>query len=303
MTGTDLSGADLSGYRVVAVHAHPDDESITMGGTLYDLAHRGAEVTVVTCTLGEQGEVIGDTYQNLVADKANLLGGFRIAELNQALRLLGVRGIHLGAPGVFRDSGMLGDSANKNSRAFIHHGDDAADLLTELFSNLRPHLLLTYGPDGGYGHPDHIQAHQISMEAARRTQTPRVLWSVRALADLQAGLDAITVIPDGWKKPTVEDLDSVESVDLRVNLSPQAWWHKKEAMKAHATQLWIADGSQSRTNPHAAYATTTNPQLAPAVYALSNLLAQPLLTVESFLVGAGAPLPEKATGVLDGLQR
>lgn len=298
-----MKAPDLAGYRVVAVHAHPDDESITMGGTLYDLSQRGAEVTVVTCTLGEQGEVIGEAYQELVADKADLLGGFRIAELNQALQLLGVRGVHLGEPGAFRDSGMAGDPANTNPRAFIHRGEDAVRALTDLLGELRPHVLLTYGPDGGYGHPDHIQAHRITMKASRQVHTPRVLWSVRTRADLTAGLESITVVPEGWTIPSVDELDSVETVDLHVRLTPQAWWHKKEAMKAHATQLWIADGSMSHTNPHSAYAATDNPQLVPAVYALSNLLAQPLLTVESFLLGAGVPLPEKATGVLDGLER
>ena len=66
---------DLAGYRVVAVHAHPDDEAISTGGALADLASRGADVLVVTCTLGEEGEVIGDTYRYLVADQADQLGG------------------------------------------------------------------------------------------------------------------------------------------------------------------------------------------------------------------------------------
>ena len=90
---------DLTGYRVVAVHAHPDDETLFMGGTLATLAARGAEVIVITLTLGEDGEVIGEPYQGL-ADH-DQLGGFRARELANALDALGVKGIQLGGFGHF----------------------------------------------------------------------------------------------------------------------------------------------------------------------------------------------------------
>ncbi|MGG5188687.1 PIG-L family deacetylase, partial [Corynebacterium diphtheriae] len=83
---------DLIGFKAVAVHAHPDDEAIWTGGLLANLAARGADVTVVTCTLGEEGEVIGDPYQGLTNKNADQLGGFRIHELHKSLSLLGVRG-------------------------------------------------------------------------------------------------------------------------------------------------------------------------------------------------------------------
>ena len=73
-----MPSRDLVGARIVAVHAHPDDEAIWTGGLLADAAERGADVTVVTCTLGEQGEVIGETYQGLVADAADQLGGYAL---------------------------------------------------------------------------------------------------------------------------------------------------------------------------------------------------------------------------------
>ncbi|NMB23184.1 MAG: N-acetyl-1-D-myo-inositol-2-amino-2-deoxy-alpha-D-glucopyranoside deacetylase, partial [Corynebacterium sp.] len=156
---------DLSGLRVVVVHAHPDDEAITTGGVLHHLATRGADVTVVTCTLGEQGEVIGETWQQLVNGDADQLGGFRIHELLASLEVLGVSGRLLGGAGRWRDSGMVGDPANEHPRAFIHSGGEAVDQLVEQFEQLRPHLVITYGPDGGYGHPDHIRAHEITHAA------------------------------------------------------------------------------------------------------------------------------------------
>ncbi|MGO1464953.1 MAG: PIG-L family deacetylase, partial [Candidatus Corynebacterium faecigallinarum] len=103
---------DLQDVRILAVHAHPDDESLWTGLSLAQWARRGAEVTVVTCTLGEEGEVIGEKYAGLVADDHDILGGYRIAELQRALGELGVgRPRFLGGPGRWRDSGVGGAAA------------------------------------------------------------------------------------------------------------------------------------------------------------------------------------------------
>ena len=102
-----MTARDLAGYRVVAVHAHPDDEAITTGGAIAALTARGADVLVVTCTLGEEGEVIGEPYQHLVADQADQLGGFRIRELQRSLRAMGARGTFLGGAGI--DGGKAGE--------------------------------------------------------------------------------------------------------------------------------------------------------------------------------------------------
>ncbi|MGP6173556.1 N-acetyl-1-D-myo-inositol-2-amino-2-deoxy-alpha-D-glucopyranoside deacetylase [Corynebacterium sp. A21] len=286
---------DLSGYRVVAVHAHPDDEAISTGGALADLARRGAEVTVITCTLGEQGEVIGEPYQHLVADHADQLGGFRLGELRASLAILGVAGHHLGAPGMFRDSGMVGDPAQEHPRAFVNSGARAVEVLVELLQELQPHLLITYGPDGGYGHPDHIRAHQITHEAAAQLSVPRVLWAVTDTDDLNAGLAAITTVPAGW---TRGDIASVGTSDLAITLDDFSYHAKRASMQVHATQVWIADGTVSPTNPVAAFGSGDG-----VVWALSNLIAQPLLRREHYQFGAGQPLPEGATGLLDGLTR
>ena len=144
---------DLAGYRAVFVHAHPDDEAITTGGAIADLSARGADVLVVTCTLGEEGEVIGETYQHLVAGEADQLGGFRIGELGASISNMRARGEFLGGAGRFRDSGMAGSPASRNPRAFTNAGPEAVELLADILRRERPHLVVTYGPDGGYGHP------------------------------------------------------------------------------------------------------------------------------------------------------
>ena len=269
---------DLVGARIVAVHAHPDDEAIWTGGLLADAAERGADVTVVTCTLGEQGEVIGETYQGLVADAADQLGGLRIAELRESLRYLGVRGEFLGGAGRWRDSGMVGDPANNHPRAFINSGDTAVEQLVHVLKRLRPHVVVTYGPDGGYGHPDHIRAHEIT----------------HALA-------AIVTIPEGWRWPGEGDIAAVEHSDFVLPLNEVAYSAKLRAMKAHATQLWIADGEVSHTNPHAARATVTDTTAAPTVFALSNLIAQPLPAREHYQLGYGLPCGASDTSIMAGL--
>lgn len=280
--------SDLVGARVVAVHAHPDDEAITTGGTIATLSERGAEVTVVTCTLGEQGEVIGAPYQGLV--RSDQLGGFRIAELEAALAHLGVRhGEFLGGVARWRDSGMQGDPANDHPNAFIHSGDTAVQQLAEVFDRVRPQLVITYGPDGGYGHPDHIRAHEITHAAVADSSVQRVLWAVTGAADLRRGLDAIIEPPAGWRRAATGEIACQERVDLRLRLDDAAYAAKVRAFAAHATQLWVANGSVSRVNPKAAWARTADIDAAPLVYCLSNLVAQPLLRYEHFQLGWGTP--------------
>ncbi|MCS5478874.1 N-acetyl-1-D-myo-inositol-2-amino-2-deoxy-alpha-D-glucopyranoside deacetylase [Corynebacterium sp. YIM 101645] len=296
-----MTTRDLVGYRIVAVHAHPDDEAITTGGSLSDLARRGADVLVVTCTLGEEGEVIGEPFAHLTNDHADQLGGFRIGELSRALAILGVRGCFLGGAGRFRDSGMAGSPAHGNPRAFVNSGRAAVDLLVDILAAERPHLLITYGPDGGYGHPDHIRAHEITHAAAKHVDIPRILWTVSDHAETTAGVEAITRVPEGWSLPDATYLANATSRghDVAVELDDAALAAKREAMRAHATQIWFADGSVSVTNPEAAWGQGRHP-----VWALSNLLAQPLLSREHYQLGAG-DLPEAdllgGPGLLDGI--
>ena len=280
---SDLKPRDLVGLRVVAVHAHPDDESISTGGALADLARRGADVLVVTCTLGEEGEVIGETYQGLVNDEADQLGGFRIHELTRSLDILGVRGEFLGDVGRYRDSGMAGSPASRNPRAFVNSGEHAVNDLVQIFRREAPHLVLTYDSNGGYGHPDHIRAHEITHLAAQQVDIPRILWAARLRQELEA--DIANEIPAGWTRPEPGELDAVDTTDTWVEMDDIVYAAKADAMKAHATQIWLADGSVSPTNPHPA--TAHGPV---TTYALSNLIAQPITRREHYLLGAGVPL-------------
>lgn len=260
--------------RLLAVHAHPDDESITMGGTLARYADAGAMVTLVTATLGEQGEVIGDELQGLVADRADQLGGYRYTELRLACEALGIADWRLlGGLGAFRDSGMAGTPSAAHPRAFSRTLTDGPDrrravaALVDVIEEIRPEVLLTYAADGGYGHPDHIAAHQVAVAAAQG-RVGRVLAAVRPRTAAEAALAALPV-PAGYRPAEPADLGYLaDSCDVAVDVTDWAD-RRRAALAAYATQLELIDGG----------------------FALSNRIAQPAFDVECFALLAGEPLP------------
>src|SRR3712207_1046230 len=159
--------------RMLLVHAHPDDETINNGATMARYVAEGAEVTLLTCTLGEEGEVLVPELELLAAEHADQLGGYRIAELRAAMEALGVTDWRfLGGPGRYRDSGMMGTPANAKPRAFWNADlDEAVAHAVAVVREVRPQVLVTYDENGGYGHPDHIQAHRVAMGAVDRKST------------------------------------------------------------------------------------------------------------------------------------
>ena len=173
-----------SDRRLLLVHAHPDDETIGNGATMAHYAAEGAHVTLVTCTLGEEGEVLVPELAHLAADQDDQLGRHRVGELATAMEALGVRDHRfLGGPGRYRDSGMMGLPTNDRPDAFWQADlDEAAALLVEVIREVRPQVLVTYDENGGYGHPDHIQAHRVAMRAAELAADPSATRRGRAVA-------------------------------------------------------------------------------------------------------------------------
>lgn len=145
---------------LLAFHAHPDDESISMGGTMAELAGRGVPVTVVTATRGEAGEIHGEPDPESVRPR---LGEVREAEERAALAVLGVTDIEfLG----YRDSGMMGTPENSRRDAFWNADFmEATGRLVRLIRDRRPTVVTAYDPFGGYGHPDHVQVHRVGTAA------------------------------------------------------------------------------------------------------------------------------------------
>jgi N-acetyl-1-D-myo-inositol-2-amino-2-deoxy-alpha-D-glucopyranoside deacetylase len=166
-------GSDLGRRSLLLVHAHPDDESLYTGATMAKYAAEGARVTLVTCTLGELGEIIPPQLAYLAADREDRLGEYRIGELAAACAALGVTDHRfLGGPGRWRDSGMMGTEGNDDPRCFWRADlDEAADVLLDVIREVRPQVMVTYDAHGAYGHPDHIQAHRVARRAFERAGT------------------------------------------------------------------------------------------------------------------------------------
>src|SRR3954465_12112447 len=153
--------------RLLLLHAHPDDETIGTGATMAKYAAEGAHVTLVTCTLGEEGEILEPGLEHLAADKEDRLGEHRIGELTEAMQALGVTDHRfLGGAGRWRDSGMMGLPTNDRAEAFWQAGPQGGGGgVGGGMREVRPQVVVTYNEVGGYGHPDHIQAHRVAVAA------------------------------------------------------------------------------------------------------------------------------------------
>jgi N-acetyl-1-D-myo-inositol-2-amino-2-deoxy-alpha-D-glucopyranoside deacetylase len=268
--------------RLLFVHAHPDDETLTTGGTIAHYVSNGADVHVVTCTLGEEGEVIGERYAQLAVDKADQLGGYRISELTAALTALGLSEPNfLGGPGHWRDSGMEGTEPRHHQPFKDADMREAVGELVAIIRRLRPHVVVTYDTDGGYGHPDHIQAHRVTTEAVAASagddypgepwQVPKFYWTVSATSAMAAGLDALDDVPDGWARVTIDDVPfgyPDDKIDAAIE-APDHLGAKVAALRAHATQVTVAPNGRC--------------------CALSNNIALPILAEEHYILVSGEP--------------
>jgi N-acetyl-1-D-myo-inositol-2-amino-2-deoxy-alpha-D-glucopyranoside deacetylase len=155
-------------HVLMTVHAHPDDETIGTGGLMAHAVRAGHRVVLVTCTRGEQGDIVVpdlDTEEN-----HRRLGEIRAKELEEAMGELGVtEWENLG----YRDSDMMGRPGNSDPRTFWQADlDEAAGRLVWLVRRYRPEVMTTYNDFGGYGHPDHIRTHLVSVLAFARAGDP-----------------------------------------------------------------------------------------------------------------------------------
>ena len=247
-----MSATD-DGRRLLLVHAHPDDESIGTGATMAKYAAEGAGVTLVTCTIGELGEIIPPDLAHLAADADGGLGEHRIGELAAACAALGVTDYRfLGGAGRWHDSGMMGTPANDRPGSFWRADvDEAAGELLTVIREVRPQVMISYDDNGFYGHPDHIQAY-------------RVAWRAFALADSLVSKFYAMTVPKSVLAQAIElirgresgefsggpDFTRAESADdlpygvpddvVTTNIDATSYLDAKiEAMRAHATQISV----------------------------------------------------------------
>ena len=279
------------------MHAHPDDETINDGALMARLVAEGAHVTVVTCTLGELGEVLVPELSELAADRDGGLGEHRIGEMAQAMRELGVTDHRfLGGAGRYHDSGMVwSEAGGAMASPDLPEGAfwtadllEAADHLVEVLRELRPQVVVTYDQFGGYGHPDHVQAHRVTTYAVALAAVPsyrpgfgaawdvaKVYWTAMSESRMRAGIrrlreqgDTTTfegMDPDGPLPPfAVPDEQLTAAVDSTAYVQ-----QKLAAMRAHATQIAV-DG---------------------AFFALSNNVGSEVWGIEFYRLAKGTPGP------------
>jgi N-acetyl-1-D-myo-inositol-2-amino-2-deoxy-alpha-D-glucopyranoside deacetylase len=205
----------------------------------------GAEVTLVTCTRGEEGEVLVEEHSHKAAAHDDLLGDHREIELAEAMKALGITDHRfLGHPvRKYRDSGMMDTEPNKREDSFWRADfAEATGHLISIINEVKPHVMITYDEFGGYGHPDHIQAHRVAMAAAEKSdwEIAKIYWNVTPRSVIQEGIDKMKELgSDFFGAEKAEDLpfckdDSFVTTHIDGNNYVEA---KMAAMRAHATQI------------------------------------------------------------------
>lgn len=238
------------GLRLMAVHAHCDDETITMGGTLAVSADRGVKTCVVCCTDGKLATIVDPNMPEETTRPR--LAEIREAELREACRILNVDEVEFLRYG---DSGMAGAPTNQLPDAFwMAPMDEAVGKIVAEIRRFRPHVVVTYDGNGGYGHPDHIQAHRatlLAVEAARLvpmykdagppwrveklyyTAFPRSQFERMVAMAKQAGITP----PFGETSPDemeflTPDIDVTTTIDCVSVIG-----RKRDALRAHRSQI------------------------------------------------------------------
>ncbi|GII60206.1 1D-myo-inositol 2-acetamido-2-deoxy-alpha-D-glucopyranoside deacetylase [Sphaerisporangium krabiense] len=276
--------------RILFVHAHPDDETIGTGATMARYAAEGAHVCLVTCTLGEEGEVIPPELRHLAADREDRLGEYRAGELARACAALGVADHRfLGGAGRWRDSGMMGAPTNEDPDCFWQADVDlAAAELAGIVREVCPQVIVTYDDNGYYGHPDHIQAHRVAWRAFEKAGDPsfgegepwtpsRFYATAMPLSLLEGAVDSGPFA----RVKSVEDF-GFGVPDEQITTRVEAGGHldaKLAALRAHRTQIMVNGGH----------------------FALSNNVGHPVYPAEYYTRLAGDPGPLDAEGRETGL--
>ncbi|MDQ2758272.1 MAG: N-acetyl-1-D-myo-inositol-2-amino-2-deoxy-alpha-D-glucopyranoside deacetylase [Actinomycetota bacterium] len=305
--------------RLLFVHAHPDDETLTCGVTMAHHVARGDDVHVLTCTLGEEGEVIPSGLAHLEGGPGDPLGPWRRVELRNAMQRLGVEHHVLGedtaagAPSRYRDSGMAGRPGAHHPRAFASAPvQQAAAIVAAHVAALRPEVVVTYDPHGGYGHPDHIQTHRVTraalagLDPAERPERAFEIRMPHTWAQEDRAWVREHVVPGAHHEstrrrlvlPGVDDPYPVGVVDdtevSHVVHAPETVETQASALQAHATQLVVYRADQDLPG-----------SVGTPFYALSNQVATRLPGREGFWrvdpgSWAGVP-PSSSTGWAEGL--
>ena len=247
--------------HLLFVHAHPDDETITNGATMAKYVAAGVGVTLVTCTAGEEGEVVVEDLAHVASAHEDRLGEVRREELAQAMAQLGVSDHRfLGGFGRFRDSGMMGTPQNGHPDCFWRADlRVAATELARIIRELRPGVLVTYDDFGGYGHPDHIKTHQVAtyavalaaaptfeLDGLPHWDVPKVYWTAMPKGEMRAAAEALAAqgVDNEFTAMDFDDVDFACDDHLVTTTVEAGDFHEQKtaALKAHRTQIEFNTG-------------------------------------------------------------
>ncbi|EFH81389.1 N-acetyl-1-D-myo-inositol-2-amino-2-deoxy-alpha-D-glucopyranoside deacetylase [Ktedonobacter racemifer] len=237
----------------MAVHAHPDDEVFGTGGTFAMLAARGVRTALVTSNLGEEGEIV-DPELDEAAKQAMFprLAEVRRQELQGAVEALNIQELRLLG---YRDSGMAGRPSNNHPDCF-HRAvfDEAVGRLVAIIRELKPQVIATYDAFGGYGHPDHLQAHRVALAAFDAAADPRcypdipgawqslkLYYTAMSRSMIQQAVKQMRESgADGpWNNPEM-NMDRMGTPDELISTCVDVRPHieqKIQALRAHRTQI------------------------------------------------------------------
>jgi len=235
---------------ILAVFAHPDDEAFGTGGTLACYAAAGADVYLVCATRGEAGEISDPSFAT-----PETLGEVREGELRCAAETVGIKELIFLD---YRDSGMAGTPENDHPDAFINApGDEVVPRLVGIIRRLRPDIVVTFEPDGGYGHPDHIAIHQHTVAAFHSAGNPEELpelgpvWQAKRLfytsiprsffLEMRKQMEELGMDTSDFERfddPNVGWPDELVNVSIDVTDSVDEKWG---ALECHRTQFGPAN--------------------------------------------------------------
>jgi N-acetyl-1-D-myo-inositol-2-amino-2-deoxy-alpha-D-glucopyranoside deacetylase len=270
--------------RLLFVHAHPDDETLTTGVTMASYASRHHDVHLLTCTLGEEGEVIPPALAHLGADREDTLGLWRREELRAAMSILGVHHCVLGEDprqgrvSRYRDSGMAGTAGAEHPDAFVRADPgEAAAMVAAHIRDLRPDVVVTYDEQGGYAHPDHIQTHRLTMSAL-------AALAAESEADGQAVPVAYCILtPASWASQDRGWLgENVTSGPSRGVVLQQDEPYPPSVVRDQAVTHVVDDPAMVPVQSRALASHATQVSVYEGYYALSNRVAARLSGREGF---------------------
>ena len=230
-------------HPLLALFAHPDDETFSAGGVMAAAVERGVPVTVISATRGEAGE---SSIPGL--DDPERLGVVRERELREAMRQIGVSDVRLLG---YRDSGMAGSASAEHPQAFIRVPvDSAAARLVPHIRSVRPHVILTFGAEGLYGHPDHLHMHHVALRAIQIAadpshkdramsepwQTPVLYFAAFAREDMLALFDRPNSPLQSLPAEARANLGTPRS-EITHTIAIESWAERKRAaIASHRTQ-------------------------------------------------------------------